>query len=200
MPLARWPLGSVVVSACLMAGFAAGGCGSSDSAGVESRGSYRFDEVRGAFRGVALRDPESRVVARFGPDQGEPAGPNQPLGTSDEDGPPGTFAGSPGTPSPDDRTAALRYRGMSFMTNDRRVYVIMSSLRGTRTLRGGAIGDALDDARRAYRGLKCRRASDAHGSNTFRYCSGRQGRQHFIYFGGDPVGTIAVGQVPLYGG
>jgi hypothetical protein len=183
-----------------MAAIAAGGCGSSDGAGVPSRGSYRFDETRGTFRGVALRDPERRVVARFGPDQGEPAGPNRPLGTSDADGPPGTFASSPGRPSPDDRTAALRYRGMTFMTNNHRVYVIMSSLRGTRTLRGVAIGDALDAARRAYPGLKCRRASDAPGSDTFRYCSGRQAPERFIYFGGDPVGTIAVARVPLYGG
>ena len=151
------------------------------------------------FRGIALRDRESRVVERFGPDQGKPAGPVTPLG-ADAEGPPGTFASTPGRPSPYDRTAALRYRGMSFVTNNRRVYVIMSSLRGTRTLRGVGVGDALEDARRAYRRLTCSSASDAHGDDTFPYCNGRLMPGRFIYFGGDPIGTIAVARVPLYGG
>ena len=67
------------------------------------------------------------MVARFGPDQGEPGGPVGPLGRDHDDaGSPGTFASTPGRARPDDRT--------------------------------------------------------------------------YLYFGGDPTGTIAVAQVPLYGG
>lgn len=112
-------------------------------------------------------------------------------------GSPGNFG--PGRPSCHDRNAALRYRGMSFVTHNRRVYVIMSSLRGTRTTRGVGVGDALDKARRAYRDLSCRTASDARGSDTFPYCLGKLARGRFIYFGADPIGTVAVALVPLYG-
>lgn len=89
---------------------------------------------------------------------------------------------------------------MSFVTNDRRVYVIMSSLRGTRTLRGVGVGDPLDDAQGKYSGLACHDASDAHGTATFRYCNGKLAPGRFIYFGGDPIGTVATARVPLDGG
>jgi hypothetical protein len=199
---ARRGRGPLVLSAFLLAAVTAGGCGSGGDAGVvPSSHSFLFDESRGAFRGIALRDPERRIIERFGPDRGKPEGPVTPLGADAfADGPPGTFASTPSKPSPHDRTVALRYRGMSFITNNRRVYVIMSSLRGTRTLHGVEVGDALDEARTAYRGLTCRNASDAHGVDMFPYCNGRLGRGRFIYFGGDPVGTIAVARVPLYGG
>jgi hypothetical protein len=194
-------LAPLLLSALTLAAVTIGACGSGVDVGVPSSGSFPLDESRGAFRGIALRDPERRVIERFGPDRGRPEGPVTPLGADAfVDGPPGTFANSPGKPSPHDRTAALRYRGMSFITNDRRVYVIMSSLRGTRTRRGVAVGDALYKARKAYRGLSCQKASDAHGVDTFPYCTGRLAPGRFIYFGGDPVGTIAVARVPLFGG
>lgn len=172
-------------------------CGSAGEPREPSRASFPLDETRGVFRGIALRDPESRVVERFGPDEGKLAGPVTPLGA---EAAPATFASTPGTPSPDDRTAAVRYRGMSFVTNNRRVYVIMSSLAGTRTLRGVSVGGALEEAQKAYRGLACDTATDAHGDGTFPYCGGRLAPGRFVYFGGDPIDTIAVARVPLYGG
>ena len=163
--------------------------------------SYTLDEAHASFRGVALGDAEHRVVARFGPDQGEPDGPVGPLDQDHYDtGSPGTFASTPGRPRPDDRTKALRYRGMSFLTNERRVYVIMSSLPGTRTTRRVGVGDDLDRARQAYRGLSCKEATDEDGGDAFPYCLGRLTGKRYLYFGGDPIGTVAIAQVPLYGG
>ena len=88
-------------------------CGDRATAPTPGR-SYTLDEVQASFRGVALGDAERRVVARFGPDQGEPNGPVGPVGEDNDDtGSPGTFASTPGRPRPDDRTRALRYRGMA---------------------------------------------------------------------------------------
>jgi hypothetical protein len=184
-----------LVAVCALAG-----CGGSASTGTVATTAYRLDEQRGAFRGVTLGAPEHGVVERFGPDRGEPEGPVGPLGDdSFERGTPGTFASSPDGPSPTDRTVFLRYRGMSFGTNDRAVYVIMSSLPGTRTTKGPGVGDRLDAARRAYPELRCAEGTDAHGGAAFPYCGARLGNRRYLYFGGDPIGTVAIAQVPLRG-
>ena len=176
-------------------------CGGDRAAAPAPGRIYTLDEVQASFRGVALGDAERRVVARFGPDAGEADGPVGPVGEDDhETGSPGTFARTPGRPRPDDRTKALRYRGMSFVTNERRVYLIMSTLPGTRTRRRVGVGDDLDRALRAFRGLSCRQATDAHGGDAFPYCLGRLDRKRYLYFGGDPIGSVAIAQVPLYGG
>ncbi|HEX2087568.1 MAG TPA: hypothetical protein VHF89_17925 [Solirubrobacteraceae bacterium] len=182
-----------ILPLAIAAVLAAAGCG-----GDEPERTYVLDEVRGSFRGVTLGDREREVIGRFGPDQGEPAGPVRPLGDGG-DLAPGTFASTPGPPRPDDRTAALRYPGMSFVTNDRRVYVVMSTLEGTETTRGVRIGDDLDAARERYP-LECDEATDAHGAGTFPYCRGHEAGRPHVYFGGDPIGAIAVARVPLYGG
>jgi hypothetical protein len=176
-------------------------CAGDTGAAPKPARSYTLDEAHASFRGVALGDAERGVVARFGPDQGEPDGPVGPLGQDRYDaGSPGTFASTPGRPRPDDRTKALRYHGMSFVTNERRVYVIMSSLPGTRTTRRVGVGDDLDRARRAYRGLSCKHATYEEGGEAFPYCLGRLDRKRYLYFGGDPIGTVTIAQVPLYGG
>ena len=196
MPVRRSPWLARAVAAPLLVA-CAGGTG----AAPNRARSYTLDEAHASFRGVALGDAERRVVTRFGPDQGEPDGPVGPVGEDDrETGSPGTLASTPGRPRPDDRTKALRYRGMSFVTNERRVYVIMSSLPGTRTTRRVGIGDDLDRARRAYRSLSCKHATYEEGGEAFAYCLGRLDRKRYLYFGGDPIGTVAIAQVPLYGG
>jgi hypothetical protein len=127
MPVRRSPWLALALAAPVLAA-----CGGDRGAAPKPARSYVLDESHASFRGVALGDAERRVVARFGPDQGEPDGPVGPVGEDRYDtGGPGTFASAPGPPRPDDRTKALRYRGMSFVTNERRVYVIMSSLPGT---------------------------------------------------------------------
>ncbi len=172
-------------------------CAPDTGAAPKPARSYTLDEAHASFLG----DAERGVVARFGPDQGEPNGPVGPLGQDRYDaGSPGTFASTPGRPRPDDRTKALRYHGMSFVTNERRVYVIMSSLPGTRTTRRVGIGDDLDRARRAYGAVSCKHATYEEGGQAFPYCLGRLDRKRYLYFGGDPIGTVAIAQVPLYGG
>ena len=164
--------------------------------------SYTLDEAHASFRGVALGDAERGVVARFGPDQGEPNGPVGPLGQDRYDaGSPGTFASTPGRRRPDDRTKALRYHGMSFVTNERRVYVIML-LDSPRAVRLVASGSATTSTVPAgptgpSRASTPRTRRAARPSRT---ASGGSIRKRYLYFGGDPIGTVAIAQVPLYGG
>ena len=122
MPVRRSPWLALVLAVPVLVA-----CAGDTGAAPEPARSYTLDEAHASFRGIALGDAERRVVARFGPDQGEPGGPVGPLGRDHDDaGSPRTFASTPGRPRPDDRT--------------------------------------------------------------------------YLYFGGDPIGTIAVAQVPLYGG
>lgn len=191
-----WPASSV---AALAVGVIAG-CGAGEPTDTAPPASYVLDEQRGSFRGISLGTAERRVIARFGPDQGEPEGPVGPLGDDRfETGSPGNFASGPDAPSPTDRSASLRYPGMAFSTDDRAVYVIMSSLPGTRTSKDVGVGDGLAAARRAYPQLRCDEGSDAHGVPVFPYCGARLGPHRYLYFGADPIGTIAIAQVPLYG-
>lgn len=192
---------SAQIAAALLAASALTGAGCSNGeVGVPSATPHRIDERRGAFDGIVLGSPESRVVRRFGPDQGEPNGPNTPLDVDGfESGAPGTYR-PPRTPTPHDRRETLRYPGISISTFNRRVYVLMSSLQQTTSRRGVGVGDQLSDVRRAYPELACGAATDDFGKDTFPYCTAEVHPGRFLYFGGDPVGTVAIGKVALSGG
>lgn len=189
------PVARIAAALLVAAALTGAGC-SSGEVGVPSATPHRIDERRGTFDGIALGTPESRIVRRFGPDQGEPNGPTSPLGTDEFGG------GSPRselsrTPTPNDRKASLRYDGMSFSTFNRRVYVMVSALQRTKTLRGVGVGDGLSEVRRAYPELVCGTATDDFGRDTFEYCTAEVHPGRFLYFGSDPVETVAIGTVAL---
>jgi hypothetical protein len=43
-------------------------------------------------------------------------------------------------------------------------------------------------------------ATDEDGNDAFPYCLGKLAAKRYLYFGGDPIGTVAIAEVPLYGG
>lgn len=51
-----------------------------------------------------------------------------------------------------------------------------------------------------HRGVKCDMATDEEGNDAFPYCLGKLAAKRYLYFGGDPIGTVAIAEVPLYGG
>jgi hypothetical protein len=86
----------------------------------------------------------------------------------------------------------LRYRGVSFWTRGGRVCQIAVTDRRAETDRGLFIGSAQETMKRRYPKLRCGTIDTEHLYS--RYCTGKVGRA-FLWFGGDPVDYIELGQV-----
>ena len=181
MPSNRLLLG--VLAAALL-----GGCGGDDEAAAPRL----LDERAGSYRGIHLGDGETEVRRRFGaPGEGEgffPLGEDQDIG-----GPPAIRVWPPGSSS----SKALRYEGVAFAVGSDGVYaIVVTEL--ARTLRGVAVGDDLGRARRLYRvgcgeGVAGERIGG--GSMTYPTCKGTIDERIRIWFGEDPIRSIAIARV-----
>jgi hypothetical protein len=92
------------------------------------------------------------------------------------------------------------YRGdeTGFAAADGGTVGILAAGRGTYTTAGNvAIGDRLGRVKQAYVGARCATASFAESDKTFRYCVGRLRPGRYLWFGGDPIDTIAIAAAPL---
>jgi hypothetical protein len=96
----------------------------------------------------------------------------------------------------------LSYHRVAFGLCDARVYFFIVTSRGARTVRHISIGDRLAAAQRAYPTLLC---GSSTGDTTdppvpvYRYCTGSVASQRFVWFGHDPIRSIAVASVRLGG-
>ncbi|MEO5575140.1 MAG: hypothetical protein ABIR67_07870 [Gaiellaceae bacterium] len=92
---------------------------------------------------------------------------------------------------------SLRYDGVAFLIGTEGVYAIMVTERA-RTLRGVAVGDDLGRARRTYK-LGCGEGVAGEriggGVETYPTCKGTIDGRIRIWFGEDPIGSIAVARV-----
>jgi hypothetical protein len=98
--------------------------------------------------------------------------------------------------------ATLTYRRLAIELCAGRIYVFVTAAPGARTLRGVTVGQKLATAKLQYPSLRC---ASATGDSTdppvtlYWYCSGEVGSTgHYLYFGGDPIASIAMGRVPLH--
>ena len=159
---------------------------------LEERPPARYaliDDVLGAYGPVALGGSQEAVVAAFG--RRSPTSAREPLsptGADEEYEGPTFVAASP--------QGVYRYEDVVFWFEAGAVKGFMLTSPGAETSRGIEVGDGLDDVRAAYPKLDCGEAP-AGESSTFTYCAGRLAPERWVWFGGDPVSTIAFSRGPF---
>jgi hypothetical protein len=166
-----------------------GGCGGSDEP-VTPR---LLDERAGSYRGVEFGATEAQVRRVHG-EPGDDSG-FSPLGSefADVGGPPAVRVWPPGS----FKQKSLRYEGFVFLVGTEGVYAIMVT-EPARTRRGVAVGDDLGRARRLYE-LGCGEGVAGErmggGVETYPTCKGTIDDRIRIWFGEDPIGSIAIARV-----
>jgi hypothetical protein len=184
VPSNRLLLGTIAAALVLL-----GACGGDDDPAAPSL----LDERGGSYRGIRLGDTEAKIRSRFGaPGEGEGF---FPLGESfgDIGGPPAVRVWPPDSSS----SRAMRYEGVAFAVGSEGVYAIIVT-EPARTLRGVTIGDDLARSRRLYavgcgKGVAGERIGG--GSLTYPTCRGTIDGRVRIWFGEDPIASIAIARV-----
>ena len=141
--------------------------------------------VDAGFRGVVLDTSRARALELLGPSSGEGES-IAPLGEVFDDigGP--AFIATPGSSH-----ATLRYRDVSVLVSDGRVYGLVITDDEAETIEGVGVGDNLGVTEDRYPELDCGLAR-AGEYRTFPYCGGRLGPRRWIWFGQDPVRSIVL--------
>jgi hypothetical protein len=160
-------------------------------------GRVLINENRGKYRGVGIGDSPEEVRQTLG---------DLPFASLHEPWSPTTAVsfreiGGPNTLTPPcrptrprerrPRLQLLRYREVSFVFCDRRVFALMVVDPEARTQAGLRVGDRLKDARALYRGLVCGEASSGDVGR-YPFCVGRLQPRRSLWFGQDPIASITV--------
>ncbi len=175
-------------------------CGASQAS---DRPLVTIDDQHPAYRGVQLGSPMSKILRRFGKPAGNPSSFDVQLAPVGGDyfdlGLPVNGPDPPARPPiprtrPREDIRDLRYRNVVFSASTTRagVYYFAVTSPRARTSRGVRIGDSLTRARQAYHGLlHCDTANQGTEYQTYPYCGARLGRHLYLYFGQDPIRSIA---------
>jgi hypothetical protein len=149
--------------------------------------SGRIDERAGSFHGVAIGDTANMIQSHFG--HKAPADrtrePVIPANQSIED-----FRGPTGFRLGDHW---YRYDGASVFYDSAGVHGFMVTSRGSKTSRGVGIGDSLAEVRTRYPELRCGVANKSTDYHQYPACTGELESRRYIWFGGDPISNITLG-------
>jgi hypothetical protein len=146
------------------------------------------DELTGSYRGVAMGEMPDEIRHRLGPSAGDSG--FSPAGQLPAE------AGVPqAIPTGGSRPDILKYEDVAFLVGARGVYAFIITDETAATTRGVRIGDAMDDARRAYE-LGC---IDVAGGESvlgrqefYPSCRATLDERMRVWFGRDPIRSITV--------
>ena len=195
------------IAACAVYLLASGffGCGADDPVPSASDPLRLIDERAGTYRGAGIGQSRNELVRHLGKPPAEPqneAGRMAPLSLRPDD-----LAALPGALPPQEvsthdraRIKAVRYKNVSFLVApDVGTYTVMVADPDARTSRGVRIGRPLASARDVYPDLSCGRKNVETEYRQFAYCTGEVATRRYIWFGGDPIRSIAITVRPLTG-
>jgi hypothetical protein len=151
------------------------------------------DVRRGSYRGVSLGFTRQQVVARLGPAPKWKAGrdPALPLVRS-------LRGVTPGLGKPIRPLEVLRYPDVAYVLGGGRVYAfVVGGNAGGRRPNGVALMGRMSQALSLHRGLRCRVELPGQGRGSLPICSGRVGRNRWLWVAGDPVANVVVATAPL---
>jgi hypothetical protein len=153
---------------------------------LDDAGDLLIGDEAGRFRNVSLGDSRTRVTEELGAALRVDGGTIAPVGEDFDDigGPP--FIATPGTTH-----ESLRYRDLTVLLSNGRVYGLLVTNPQADTTQGVGIGDNLALAEERYSSLDCG-IVEVDDYRRFPYCGGRIGRGRWIWFGQDPIRSIVV--------
>jgi hypothetical protein len=175
-----------------------GGCGS-DGESAPASGPRTVDAREGTYKGIGLGNRPARVMGVFG----KPARFDQSAGIAPTDTTLEKIGGPPVITPPrrDEASSAterlMRYRGVSFLARNNRVYALLVSADGAQTTDGVGIGSPLSEVEARYPHAGCETAPDAHGQDDYDYCQVKLGRHRYVLFSKDPIRSIAIAKLPM---
>jgi hypothetical protein len=203
--------GGLLVALTSATGCSARSSASSARSSISGR-ALIINERVGSVGGVAIGSPRRRIVRLLGRGKDTSDSGGRPLGANyDAIGGPGNEPFPPRCqrrPPPQSVSprgqgvTSLSYHGKAFDLCDERVFFFIVTAPGTRTLRHVAIGQPIRTAMRAYPNLHCGQST---GDSTdppvplYPYCVGRIAPSRYLWFGQDPIRSIAVASVHLIG-
>ena len=181
-----------------------GACGSRSGSG-HSDATVVINDAHASYRGVSLGDTHAHLIATLGKAPIDTTSNDVPLepfranDPTDQLGLPFTGPSPPPRPrlplnKPRTDIRIVAYRNAVFEVSSTRagVYYFAVTTPGARTSRGVGIGDSLARARATYGHiLHCSIAPQSDYYESFDYCGARLSRHLYIYFGQDPIRSIA---------
>jgi hypothetical protein len=169
-------------------------CGSDEPAPAPAAVEEAIDVTGGTYRGIPLGGAPDDVRAALGPQ--EPAVEDEPTTPREGEsfGPWSIGSGSCGP----DLALFLRYERVAFGFDCGELRWVETNEPGVGTREGVAVGHPLAAVEPAYPEALC---GTAGGGEYEEYpaCSVKVAPKRYVWFGGDPIATIAIGAVPLEG-
>lgn len=173
------------------------GCGSAgESSQSRNSGSDALINLyAGSYKGIGVDDTQDEMENVFGANTAASLDESgTPLEPEESYGPVG-FNPWPGNEKPQ----WFRYRHAAFFFARGEITVVMVTDPDAVTEGGVGIGDPLDAARDVY-DLRCGLAHEnSEFGPPYRACAGKIGPRRFVWFGGDPIANVTVGEVLLWG-
>jgi hypothetical protein len=182
-----------VAAACAGLGLTA--CGSDGGSQTDAAGPpVLVDEAAGTYRGVAIGDGPDQIQAALGPQEvADENEPGDPLGWEgrNEYGPSPLRLSRYGTPGSE---SWYRYRDVVLFLRNNKVGAFLVVDDNAQSARGVAVGMPLDRAEAAYPEGRCGTVNEE-----FPACTAMVSDKTWVWFGGDPIRSITVLNIPPEG-